>query len=137
MVSRCGSQALRPADAFGCGRRLGRQYRARVGGHFGSTGRFCRLGVGGHFVGRFCRRTPSPSTRWTQTYACRSQIISGGFSMDTGGLLILRSDQPSRPNAITCCFFSSFKTLLTSTEGIRPRVKINVLNDGYRWPVLK
>jgi len=27
--------------------------------------------------------------------------------------------------------------LLTSTEGTYPRVKINVLNDGYRWPVLK
>ena len=56
----------------GCGRRRGRQYRARVGDHFGTIGRFCRLGVGDHFVGRFCRRTPSPSTRWTQTYACRS-----------------------------------------------------------------
>ena len=29
---------------------------------------------------------------------------------------IRRSDQPSRPNAITCCFVSSLKTLLTLTE---------------------
>ena len=29
---------------------------------------------------------------------------------------IRRSDQPSRPRAITCCFFSSLKTLLTLTE---------------------
>src|SRR3989442_829852 len=43
---------------------------------------------------------------------------------------IFRSDHPSRPNAITCCFFSSFKTLLTLTEGSRPHVKINVLNAG-------
>lgn len=43
---------------------------------------------------------------------------------------------PTGPMLITCCFFSSFKTLLTSTEGSRPRVKINILNDGYRWPVL-
>jgi len=31
---------------------------------------------------------------------------------------ICRSDHPRRPKAITCCLFSSFKTLLTSTEGI-------------------
>jgi hypothetical protein len=31
-----------------------------------------------------------------------------------------RSDHPSRPSAITCCFFSSLKTLLTLTEGIFP-----------------
>jgi hypothetical protein len=31
-----------------------------------------------------------------------------------------RSDHPSRPSAITCCFFSSLKTLLTLTEGIPP-----------------
>jgi len=29
---------------------------------------------------------------------------------------IRRKDQPSRSKARTCCFFSSFKTLLTSTE---------------------
>src|ERR1700688_47429 len=29
---------------------------------------------------------------------------------------ICRSDHPSRPSAIACCFFSSFKTLLTRTE---------------------
>src|ERR1051325_752852 len=28
-----------------------------------------------------------------------------------------RSDHPSRPNAMTCCLFSSLKTLLTSSEG--------------------
>jgi hypothetical protein len=39
---------------------------------------------------------------------------------------ICRSDQPSWPNAMTCFFFSSFKTLLTSTEGTSP-VEFNVL----------
>ena len=38
-----------------------------------------------------------------------------------------RSDQPSRPSAMTCCFFSSLKTLLTSTEG-NPSVGFNVLD---------
>ena len=54
-----------------------------------------------------------------------------------------RSDQPSRPSAMTCCFFSSFKTLLTSTEGIPPS-DVNVLVAfslaGFEvtthWPVL-
>src|SRR3954453_23215297 len=32
-----------------------------------------------------------------------------------------RSDHPSRPNAMICCFLSSFKTLLTITEGIPSR----------------
>ena len=41
-----------------------------------------------------------------------------------------RSDHPNRPKAITCCFFDSFKTLLTSTEGTRPRVRVNVLSVG-------
>jgi hypothetical protein len=38
-----------------------------------------------------------------------------------------RSDHPKRPNPMTCCFFSSLKTLLTLTEG-NPRVRINVLD---------
>src|ERR1700682_881755 len=33
---------------------------------------------------------------------------------------ICRSDHPSRPSAIACCFFSSFKTLLTRTEDNLP-----------------
>src|ERR1700688_4343202 len=38
---------------------------------------------------------------------------------------IRRSAQPSWPSAMTCFFFSSFKTLLTLTEGI-PHVRVNV-----------
>jgi len=37
---------------------------------------------------------------------------------------IRRSDQPNRPKARTCWFFSSFKTLLTSTEGNRPQSRV-------------
>ena len=42
---------------------------------------------------------------------------------------IRRSDHPNRPKAMTCCFFSSFKTLLTSTEATA-LVRVNVLGDG-------
>src|SRR5678816_739958 len=44
-----------------------------------------------------------------------------------------RSGQPSRPSAMTCCRFSSLKTLLTSMEG-NPSIVLNVLPDFY-WPV--
>ena len=40
-----------------------------------------------------------------------------------------------RPSAMTCCRFSSLKTLLTSTEGI-PLVAVNVLTQ-LRWPVFR
>ncbi len=36
---------------------------------------------------------------------------------------ILRSDQPRRSNAITCCCFSSLKTLLMPTKGTLPFVE--------------
>src|ERR1700688_2172151 len=39
-----------------------------------------------------------------------------------------RSDHPSRPSAMTCCFFSSLKTLLTLTEG-NPHAMLNVLGS--------
>ena len=39
---------------------------------------------------------------------------------------ICRRDQPSWPSAMTCFFFSSFKTLLTSKEGTSP-IEFNVL----------
>src|SRR5215471_7929195 len=45
-----------------------------------------------------------------------------------------RSDQPSRPSAITCSLFASLKTLLTLTEGI-PHVRINVPDQLLRWPL--
>jgi hypothetical protein len=54
------------------------------------------------------------------------QISGSRFPADAGRLLNRRSAQPSRPSAITCCFFSSFKTLLTLTEPIPP-LEFNVL----------
>ena len=39
---------------------------------------------------------------------------------------ICRSDQPSRPSAMTCCFFSSLKTLAMPPEGYRPPRASNV-----------
>src|SRR4051812_24618980 len=53
-----------------------------------------------------------------------------------------RSGQPSRPSAMTCCRFSSLKTLLTSMEG-NPSIVLNVLPISIgrfsavpHWPVL-
>src|SRR6516225_413197 len=43
-----------------------------------------------------------------------------------------RSDQPSRPNAMTCCRFSSLKTF-TLTKG-NPSATVNVLLQPH-WPV--
>jgi hypothetical protein len=44
------------------------------------------------------------------------QVITGGFPAN-----MRRSDHLSRPSARICCFLSSLKTLLTSTEGIPSR----------------
>src|SRR5208282_461252 len=47
-----------------------------------------------------------------------------------------RSDQPSRPRAKTCCFFSSFKTLAMPTEPTSLRG--NQCPGRYsRWPVFR
>ena len=40
-----------------------------------------------------------------------------------------RSDHPSRPSAMTCCFFASFKTFPTGRR-VSPRVRVNVLGGG-------
>src|ERR1039458_7205065 len=45
---------------------------------------------------------------------------------------IRRSDHPSRPNAMTCCFFSSLKKLLTVTEDSVLTPAFNVLDDGLQ-----
>src|SRR5262245_40013319 len=55
-----------------------------------------------------------------------------------------RSDHPNRPKALTCCFFDSFKTLLTSTEGTPSRQSqrpecwfiVGRFSGDYLWPVL-
>ena len=53
-------------------------------------------------------RTGTPASfKWAAAVSRRTPV---SFSMRRNG-------HPSRPSAITCCRFSSFKTLLTSTEG--------------------
>ena len=58
---------------------------------------------------------------------------------------IRRSDQPKRPKAMTCCFFSSFKTLLTSTEDTVLTSEstswvvgfiVGRFSSDHEWPVL-
>ena len=41
---------------------------------------------------------------------------------------IFRRDQPSRPKAMICCFFSSFKTFATLREATYPPAAVNVLD---------
>ena len=97
MVSRYGSQALAEADADSAG--FGTRscfWRgvclSRVGGVTSLAG-FASLRVGGHLVGRFCRRSPSPCSRWPHRDPGRFQIGACRFPTHTGGLL----DAPQRP----------------------------------------
>src|SRR5258705_2766446 len=41
---------------------------------------------------------------------------------------IFRRDHPSRPKAMICCFFSSFKTFAMSREATYPPAAVNVLD---------
>src|SRR5947208_4653950 len=41
---------------------------------------------------------------------------------------IFRRDHPSRPNAMICCFFSSFKTFAMWREATDPPAAVNVLD---------
>src|SRR5437016_8418450 len=43
---------------------------------------------------------------------------------------IFRRDHPSRPNAMICCFFSSFKTFAMLREATYPPAAVNVLDDS-------
>src|SRR6266481_3526489 len=54
-----------------------------------------------------------------------------------------RKGHPSFPSAMTCCFFSSLKTLLMLTEAIGPLARVNVpgfivgrFSGDLHWPVL-
>src|SRR5438552_420762 len=115
MVSRCNSQALRPADALavsaGGDANTGPESGVSSARLAGFAGALRPQAPGG--------RRPIPAARRYSAAVSRRTPVA---------FWIFRSDHPSRPNAITCRFFSSFKTLLTLTEGSRPHVKINVLN---------
>jgi hypothetical protein len=41
---------------------------------------------------------------------------------------IFRRDRPSRPKAMICCFFSSFKTFAMLREATYPSAAVNVLD---------
>ena len=41
---------------------------------------------------------------------------------------IFRRDHPSRPKAMICCFFSSFKTFAISREASYPPAAVNALD---------
>jgi hypothetical protein len=49
---------------------------------------------------------------------------------------IRRGDHPRRPKAMTYCFFSSFKTLLTRTEDTLLSSESTSWMVVYNWPVL-
>src|SRR5271166_2978884 len=76
---------------FGVGVEVGVAVRVEgIGNH--RDGRFCRTGVGDHFVGRFWF-APPPATGRTHRNPRRFQVGAGGFPTDMGRLL----DAPQRP----------------------------------------
>jgi hypothetical protein len=169
MASRYGSQALGPvttaesvitsfslagfevAFAFPfverfSGLGLGLGLGLGIGNH--RNGRFCRTGVGDHFVGRFWF-APPPATGRTHRNPRRFQVGAAVSRRTWVACWMRRSDQPSRPRAKTCCFFSSFKTLAMPTEptslrGIQASAGFNVpdatlvgrFSGDNHWPVL-
>src|SRR3954447_12182917 len=87
-------------------------------------------------------RRPHPPGDRTGMPAARRYPPMVSRRMCTAASMRLR-DHPSRPSAMTCCFFSSLKTLLTLTEGIPPSGLMSWFSSfvgrfsgDYRWPVL-
>jgi hypothetical protein len=92
-------------------------------------------------------RTGSRTTRdpWRDEAANLAGFAAEWPQSDPGGLQVggppfrnacrypagfAAATKPSRPRGDDCCFFSSFKTLLTFAEGDRPRLGIKVLVCG-------
>ena len=106
---------------------------------------FAASGLGGHLVGRFCRRSPSPRH---PADAPRSRPLSGRHRRFPDAPRSLArcaaSGHPSRPSAMTCCFFSSLKTLLMPTEATclppesmsRALILVGRFSGDPHWPVL-
>src|SRR6266576_1866508 len=61
-----------------------------------SLAAFASEGVGGHLVGRFCRCSPSPASRWSYRDPRRLQVSACCFSTYTSGLL----DAPQGPSEL-------------------------------------
>jgi hypothetical protein len=69
------------------------------------------------------------------------QVRACCFTTYASGLLDAPQRPPSFPSAMTCCFFSSLKTLLMLTEAIGPLARVNgFIVDRFsgdpHWPVL-
>jgi hypothetical protein len=62
--------------------------------------------------------TPAPLS-WALMVSRRTRVASW----------IFRRDHPSRPKAMICCFFSSFKTFAMLREATYPPAAVNVLDD--------
>jgi hypothetical protein len=94
MVSRYGSQAL------------------AEGLRLGSRGGFSASGSVDTSMAGFEGLRPHPPGECTAIPAARryAPAVSGRMC---AALSMRRNDHPSRPSAMTCCFFSSLKTLLT------------------------
>ena len=101
--------------------------RAKVGDHL--IGRFCRDQVLLTSVAGFSSAGSVITSLAGFAAGCRPQLPGGRNAIPAAFKYaaavsrwtpvtrwIRRSDHPKRPKAMTCCFFSSFKTLLTSTE---------------------
>jgi hypothetical protein len=63
-----------------------------------------------------------PHSHFASSGLVRGEVVGwrGNLALKPGngsnspfGVSMRRNDQPSRPSAMTCCFFSSLKTLLT------------------------
>jgi hypothetical protein len=74
-------------------------------------------GFAGMIWPRGARMATPAAFRWTEIVSRRTPMT----------FCICRSDHPSRTSATACCFFSSFKTLLTGTKDNFPH-PLNVLS---------
>src|SRR5438105_1992984 len=76
------------------------------------------LRVDGHLYGRmagFAVLRPHPPGGRTAISAARRYALAVSRRI-CAALSMRRNDHPSRPSAMTCCFFPSLKTLLTLTD---------------------
>ena len=93
-----------------------------------------------HLVGRFCLPA-APTARRPNWDSCRFQIRGCVSRRIWTVRSMRRSDQPSRPSAMTCCFFSSLKTFTRRRVNLTsPNVLDQLPLAGFQvihhWPVL-
>src|SRR5215469_2282236 len=88
-----------------------------MAGFDSGSGVGCMAGFAGARRPHPGRHTTTPAVlRYALAVSLRTPVASS----------MRRKDHPSFPNAITCCFFSSLKTLLMSREPIRAPLGVNV-----------